>query len=296
MRRRLATSAAVVLAAALTTSGCSRFFFFPDRVLRIEPGNLGLEYRNVYFESAGGVTLHGWLLPAKAGTGVPAGTVVFLHGNAQNVSSHIGSVYWMPAAGFNVFLFDYRGYGTSEGEPTLADVHLDAQAGLHRAASLPDVDPERIVVFGQSLGGAIAATAVAALRDEVPVRVLVLDSAFSDFRLIAREKLASFWLTWPLQMPLAQTVPHDYRPLDALAALDRTSVLIVHGAGDEIIPIEHARRLQRAAPAGTPLWIVPSAGHIEAFSSPVWRERLIAFLTEALDGRAVTTSGIESEP
>jgi hypothetical protein len=264
------------------TVGCARFFFFPDRVLRLQPDDLGLQYRNVYFGSSDGTHLHGWLLPARQEAGEPRGTVVFMHGNGQNVSAHIASVYWMPAAGFHVFLFDYRGYGTSHGKPTLDDVHRDAEAALRRAATLPGVDPQRIVVFGQSLGGAIAATAVAHVRGEVPIRALVLDSAFSDFRGIAREKLAGFWLTWPLQAPLAWTVPDDFRPLEALASLDGTAVLIVHGEADEIIPLAHAYRMQSAAPPGTPLWIVLEAAHIQAFNTPEMRERLVEYLTEVL--------------
>jgi len=285
--------------AALTlagSAGCSRFFFFPDRVLRMQPDDLGLAYRNVYFESLDGTHLHGWLLPAVEREGGPAGTVVFLHGNAQNVSAHIASVYWMPSAGFNVFLFDYRGYGTSEGKPSLVEVHSDAEAALRRASTLPGVDPQRIAVFGQSLGGAIAATATARVHDEIPIRALVLDSAFSDFRGIAREKLAGFWLTWPVHVPLSYTISEEFRPLDAVKQLGGMRLLIVHGEADEIIPVEHARRLREAAPPGTPLWLVPGAGHIQAFNDPEMRERLVAFLKEALAAEPAATMVSRSAP
>jgi dipeptidyl aminopeptidase/acylaminoacyl peptidase len=246
----------------------------------VTPDQLGLEYREVFFASADGVRLHGWLLPARTET--IAGTVVFLHGNAQNVSSHIASVFWMPAAGFNVFLFDYRGYGASEGKPTIADVHRDAEAAIRQAASLPGVDRARIAVFGQSLGGAIAPTAVERTRAEVPVRALVIDSAFSDFRGIAREKLASFWLTWPVHGPLARTIPDTTSPTRAIARLDDIPVLIVHGEADGVIPVEHARRMRDAAGKHAELWLVPGAGHIQAFQDAAMRDRLAAFLAEAL--------------
>jgi pimeloyl-ACP methyl ester carboxylesterase len=272
---------ALVVGLMLAAGGCARFFFFPDRVLRMEPDDLGLVYRNVWFESYDGTGLHGWLLPAAASAGEPLGTVVFLHGNAQNVSAHIASVYWMPSAGFNVFLFDYRGYGTSEGKPSLADVHHDAEAAIRRAATLPGVDAARLAVFGQSLGGAIAAGTVARLQHEISIRALVLDSAFSDFRGIAREKLAGFWLTWPLHVPLSYSISDEFQPAESLARISDVPVLIVHGDADDIIPVEHAHVLARAAAPGTPLWIVPGAGHIQSFEAPAMRDRLTAFLSEA---------------
>jgi fermentation-respiration switch protein FrsA (DUF1100 family) len=273
----------------MLASGCARFFFFPDRVLRLEPDQLGLDYTNVFFLSAGGVALHGWLLPARPEAGKPVGTVVFLHGNAQNVSSHIASVYWLPARGFHVFLFDYRGYGTSEGKPTIADVHADAEAAIRRAATLPGVDASRLAVFGQSLGGAIAPTAVARVRDTVPVRALVLDSAFSDFRGLAREKLRGLWLTWPFHVPLSHTVPDDIRPLEALAGLRGLPIVIVHGEADDVVPVAHATKLQAAAGPQARLWLVPGAHHIESLSAPEMRERLVAFLREAMSGGSPPT-------
>jgi pimeloyl-ACP methyl ester carboxylesterase len=279
--RRCALACALALAAAPSATGCGRFFFFPDRVLRVRPDQIGLEYRDVFFRSSDGVRIHGWLLPARADAGEPAGTVVFLHGNAQNVSSHIGSVLWMPAAGFHVFLVDYRGYGTSEGEPDIEGVHRDAEAAIRRATTLPGVDPERIAVFGQSLGGAIATSAVAHARRDVAVRALVLDSAFSDFRGIAREKLGSLWLTWLLQVPLAATVSDELQPLEALRSLHDIPVLVVHGDADDIIPLDHAVRLHEAAGPAAQLWLVPGAGHIQAFEHPEMRARLTEFLRAA---------------
>ena len=209
------------------------------------------------------------------------GTIVFLHGNAQNVSSHIGSVLWMPAAGLNVFLVDYRGYGTSEGSPDIAGVHDDAEAAIRRAATLPGVDPARLAVFGQSLGGAIAASATMHARRDVSVRALVLDSAFSDFRGIAREKLGSLWLTWLFQAPLAATVSDDMRPLEALGTLYDVPILVVHGDADDIIPVEHALRLHEAAGPAAQLWLVPGAGHIQSFDDLEMRGRLLDFLRAA---------------
>jgi pimeloyl-ACP methyl ester carboxylesterase len=282
MRRlHLPLVVALAFAALAACSGCASFFFLPDDAVWYRPQDLSLAYRDVFFESEDGVKLHGWFLPAREDAGPSAGTVVFLHGNAQNISAHIASVYWLPAARFNVFMFDYRGYGESEGKPTIEGVHRDAEAAIRTAASLPEVDSRCIAVFGQSLGGAIAPTAVLQVRNEVPIRALVLDSAFSDFRGFAREKLAGFWLAWPLHRPLALTVPDTIRPRDALAQLANLPIVIIHGERDVIVPVAHAERLHEAAGPGAQLWLAPNAGHIEALRDPEMRERLAAFLREA---------------
>ena len=260
--------------------------------MRLTPASLGLAYEDVFFTSEDGVRLHGWFLPAAPSPGGALGTVVFLHGNAQNVSAHIGSVYWMPAAGFNVFLFDYRGYGASGGEPTIEGVHADAEAAIRKAATLPGVDPVRMAVFGQSLGGAIAPSATAHVLADVPVRVLVMDSAFSDFRGIAREKLAGLWLTWALQAPLAWTIPNGLRPTVALGEVPGVKVLIVHGDADDVIPVAHASRLHQAAGPDAELWIVPGAGHIEAFQRADCRDRLRNFLERALSNTTANAGSV----
>ncbi|MFL6647184.1 MAG: alpha/beta hydrolase, partial [Sulfurifustaceae bacterium] len=106
----------VIAALGASMAGCTGVFFQPYRTLVRTPDDIGLAYEDVRFKTADGVVLHGWFLPANA---TACATVLFLHGNAENISTHIGSVYWMPRYGFNVFLPDYRGYGASSGTPSL---------------------------------------------------------------------------------------------------------------------------------------------------------------------------------
>ncbi|NIV36441.1 MAG: alpha/beta fold hydrolase, partial [Anaerolineae bacterium] len=138
---------------------CTGLFYQPDRTLYHTPAELRLAYEEVFFHAADGTRLHGWWLPAESET--PRATVLFLHGNAENISTHIASVHWLPAAGYAVFLFDYRGYGRSEGMPTPAGVALDAQAALRYLVEQRGLRDRSLVVFGQSLGGAIAIDTVA---------------------------------------------------------------------------------------------------------------------------------------
>lgn len=263
----------------LSLPGCGNVFFYPYPAHVQTPKQLGLAYEDVYFNASDGTRLHGWFLPAQ---GRALGTILFLHGNAENISTHIMSVRWLPARGFNVFLLDYRGYGSSEGKPTFAGVQDDAESALKMLIARPDVDASRIVVFGQSLGGAIAVYRVARTAYRENIRALVVESAFSSYRRITREKLADFWLTWPFQYPLSWTVSDEYSPSRAVADISPIPLLIIHGDQDPIVPLQHGQRLFELAREPKQLWIVQGGNHIQAFQSQRYRDRFIAYLTEIL--------------
>ena len=280
MRASRAIAGAGILATTMAF-GCGGALFFPSKEIQITPREVGLAYEDVTFASEDGLELHGWFLPARFEGLEPAGTVVFFHGNAGNVGNHLGGVYWLPSAGFQVFLFDYRGFGASGGRAALDGAHADARAAVRAAALRDDVDPERIAAIGQSIGGAIALTTVASLEREIPIRGLVVDSAPSDFRRIAREKLGNLWLTWPLQYPLSLLVPAEPRPLAAAESLDGTRLLFVHGDRDVVVPLRHSLALADAA-GGAELLIAPGVEHGMSFEDLTVRRRVVAFLNEAL--------------
>jgi len=269
----------IIALTSVLLAGCNGVFFFPDRAQRLSPDQLGLKYEDVYFPAQDGTRLHAWFLPA---VGKAQGTILFLHGNAENISTHIMSVRWLPAQGFNVFLLDYRGYGASAGEPTEAGAQEDVDAAMRTLLSRPGVDPDRIVVFGQSLGGAIAIYNVAHSPYRSHIRGLAIESAFASYREIVREKLAAFWLTWPLQYPLSWLVSDQYSPVRSVAAISPIPLLIMHGDQDPIVPVGNGKRLFDAAREPKQLWIVPGGGHIQAFQHQSYRDRFVAWLKLAL--------------
>lgn len=267
--------ALLLLLAGLLLQGCSNMFFIPMERLVRTPVDIGLSYRDVVFQSSDGTPLHGWFLPA---TGEVRGSILFLHGNAENISTHIGSVYWLPEQGYNVFLFDYRGYGRSGGVAELHGVMRDTEAAIAQMVSMTEGSGSPVIVFGQSIGAAIAIHAVAHSAQRAHIDAVIAESAFAGYRRIAREKLGAFWLTWPFQYPLSWTVSTRYDPIDSVARISPIPLLLVYSEEDLIIPPHHGELLYDAARQPKQLWRVANGRHIAIFNRPQQRQRLLAFL------------------
>jgi uncharacterized protein len=278
----------LMVALGLCLAACTNLAFYPTRQQVLTPDQIGLAYHDVDFRTADGVRLHGWFLPARPPR---IGSVLFAHGNAENISTHIAAVAWLPAAGFDVLLFDYRGYGQSEGVPSLAGLSLDFQAALDLLLDDPEFATDNVVVLGQSLGGALAITALAASPRRDRVRALVVEGAFTSYRGLAREKLAGFWLTWALQWPLGFTIDDRYRPVDAIGELTPMPVLVIQGEADQIVPPHHGVDLFDAAGAPKGLWLVEDTGHIQAFTRPEIGAKLLEYLHSVLDGSSRDPGG-----
>lgn len=242
-------------------TGCTALFFQPMGNHLYSPTDLELDYQNLYFPSLDGTRLHGWWLPAR---GKAIGSVLFLHGNAENISTHIGSIGMLPEQGFNVFLFDYRGYGRSDGTAYLEGLLMDVEAGLGQL--LIHDETEKLAVFGQSLGAALAILGVAGSPYKDKISVVVADSSFTGFRDIAQEKLSSHWLTWLFQWPIAMTINNSHRPIDEISNLYPSTVILVHSESDQVIPFHHSEALYNAAREPKSLWKVSNFRHNQIFA------------------------------
>jgi fermentation-respiration switch protein FrsA (DUF1100 family) len=273
----------LLLAASLALlPACDSYFFYPQRNFVTNPYLDRVVREDVFFETPDGVRLHGWFLRPN---GEPRGTILFLHGNAGNISTHVGAVLWLVMEGYQVFLFDYRGYGRSEGTPGMEGIHVDALAAIGWLFRTEGVDKDRIVVFGQSLGGAVAVYAVANSPHRERIRALVIDSAFSGYRRIAREKISEVVLLWPFQAPLSHLVTDRYSPCRWIGRIGPVPVLIIQGDADKVVTVRHGERLYRLAKEPKQLWIAPGAGHIRALSDGNLRKRFLSYLDSVLRGR-----------
>ncbi|MDX1587925.1 MAG: alpha/beta hydrolase [Oleiphilaceae bacterium] len=260
----------------MTLTGCSGLFFYPQTEWVQNPARQGLDYEDVILIHKDGLRLHGWWLPAA--TDSPKGTVYFLHGNAQNISTHLMNVHWLPERGYQVFLLDYRGYGLSEGKARLPGAIEDAQLGLDWLSRSQRVQGP-LVVFGQSLGGAIAAGIMGRGQNRGKGDCVILEAAFTGYRDIMKEIMGNSWLLWPFSFVAPSLVPDQDRPIDRVAGISPRPLLILHSREDQVIPFHHGESLYQAA--SEPKLFQPlKGGHTESTQAEDVRERLLAFMEE----------------
>ncbi len=267
------TRSVAVFIMILLLYGCSNLLFVPIRHQFITPDVLGILHEDIYINTDDGVRLHGWKLIAANNS---AGSILFLHGNGDNVSSHFANAYWLVDQGYDVYLFDYREYGQSEGEVSLDNVMLDTESMIAYCTTHIE-EGRKLIVMGHSLGGSIAIYAVANSRYRSAIQALVTIEAFSDYHDVTRDVLSKSWLLWPLQWPLSYTIDNSYRPLDYVARISPIPLLVLHSKKDEMIDIYHAQRLFDAARQPKKMLLIDS-GHSDIFSSPANRQVLLDYL------------------
>jgi len=255
-------------------SGCTHLIFQPQRFQFATPDRLGVMYEDVGIETSDTLKLHGWKLLAKGET---QGTVLFFHGNGENISSHFANVYWLTDYGYDVYLFDYRGYGKSEGVAMLDAVILDAETMIEYGVKQL-ADDESLIVIGHSLGGSLAIHAVAHSNYKGRIKTLITVETFSDYRQVTQDVLATSWLTWLLQWPLSFAVDNSYRPLDAIANVSPIPLMLMHSQQDEIIPFAHVQALYEEAKEPKKMQVV-IGGHNFIFSKIENRQMVLDYLS-----------------
>jgi len=224
--------------------------FFPDPLMAYCPEDFGLDFEDVWFTTNDGVRLHGWFFPVEACRAF----LLFCHGNAGNISHRLDNIRRLHDRGLSVFIFDYRGYGRSEGRITEQGFYLDAEAAFEVAVKKATQDDLKLVIFGRSLGG-IAAVHLGAGR---PCSGLILESTFTNMGAMAAEH-------FPLPSAMVgQGLRKRLNSLDKIGGV-KVPILFFHGDRDDIVPIRLGRELFDAARTVKEFVVLEGAGHNDTY-------------------------------
>ena len=250
----------------------TRFIYFPSRGYDATPTGLGLAFEDVWVTAEDGVRIHGWYLPVAQARWV----TLVSHGNAGNISHRLDRALFLQARlRSSVLLYDYRGYGASEGSPDEAGTYRDARAAYRYLAEEKKVPVQQLVLFGESLGSAVSLELALAR----PAAALVLEAPFTSVRDMARATIFA---------PLAPFVRTRYESLDRIPRL-RMPLLVLQGDRDEIVPPVQGRRLFDAAHEPKRYFAIPGAGHNDTYlvgGEAYWRT--IADFLEGVGSGAAT--------
>lgn len=252
---------------------CNSLFYYPAKEALYDPSEVGQTYREFSVHVEPGIDLAAWEFAPK---GVSRGVVLHFHGNAENMTTHFMFSSWMAERGFTVVTFDYRGYGKSTGTAERGGMIRDGLAMVDalgkRYRSLP------LIVFAQSIGGAVAVPVVA--QTSARVSALIVESSFASYRRLARQKLGAIWLTWLFQYPLSLLVTDDLSP-EGFAPTVKVPTLFVHGTADPVVPMKFGYDLfEKIGSTDKEFWEVPEAAHTPAFGGGKsrFRDRLVVYL------------------
>ena len=246
-------------------SGClSSVLYHPVPELRGTPADVGLPYESVYLETADGKRLGAWWIPS----GSPRGVLLYCHGNGGNISALLDSVRIFNRLGLDLFVFDYRGYGESSGSPSEQGLYRDVEAAWNYLERIRRIDPQKIVVFGWSLGGPVAAW----ISQKHRPGALILEGAFTSLQEAARDRVPGFFVTL--------FIPDQY-PTKRFVAMVQCPVLIIHSRDDEVMPFRHGETLFATA-RGPKQLLVIRGSHNRGFLDSQYEPSIHAFLSEVL--------------
>jgi fermentation-respiration switch protein FrsA (DUF1100 family) len=232
-----------------------------------DPASLGLKAQDILFQSEDGVNLHGWYVPTPGARA----TLLWFHGNAGNLSHRLDNIQRLLSLNFNIFIFDYRGYGKSEGEPDEKGIYKDSQAAYNKILELEGVSVDSLFLFGRSLGGICAVET--ALNNSA--RGLILESTFTSASDMSRKIMPLIPLGWAIRSKL-----------DAINNVPKLKLpkLFLHGDRDEVVPFDLGRKLYEAAADPKSFYIIQGAGHNDTYimGGRDYYNALDDFITETL--------------
>ena len=223
-----------------------RGIYYPYEKIEFTPDEYNLQYEDIFFKTSDALVLNAWFIPAKN----PRGTLLYCHGNAGNLSHRIEMVEIFNKLNLNVFIFDYRGYGRSEGAPSEEGLYRDAQAAYDYLLSRSDINKSAIIIYGKSIGANVAVD----LASKVKAALVISESGFSSAYDMGRKLFPYLPVKWML------TIKYDaVSKIKSIAA----PKLIIHSINDEIVPFRLGKKLFEAASEPKELYQM-RGGHNEA--------------------------------
>lgn len=263
----------LLIVTLLLLAGCEKYFFYPKQQLFYMPETCANCPENILVETNEGQRLHGWYFKTKVKN--PKGTVFFLHGNANNISTESVGMIWLLERGYNLLTFDYRGYGISQGKPDIKGVLQDGLEWTEAIFKDKQVDKNNIVLYGQSLGGAVAAHIARYSPYADKFKVLVLESTFTSWRSIAREIAAGNFFTWMWQYAVTWSIPKGYSTLDNIKESKIKNTIVIHSEADKIIKFDNGKEIYKAANEPKTFLKDDFSNHAQIISNPRIRNEFL---------------------
>lgn len=226
----------------------SKLVYFPSKEIVCTPADIRLQYEDITMKTSDGLNLNAWYIPAKS----QVGTVLFCHGNGGNISYSLDVAETLNKLNLNVLIFDYRGYGKSEGSPTENGTYTDAETAYQWLLKDKNIPENSIIVMGRSLGAAIAAN----LAKNHSPRILILESGFSSTPDVAAKQYPIF--------PVRLLCRYKYKTAEYVKDI-KCPLLVVHSTEDEIIPYANGKRIFNSAKEPKEFLVIKGS-HNEGYS------------------------------
>jgi fermentation-respiration switch protein FrsA (DUF1100 family) len=271
----------LIVLSTILFGGCrieDRFIFHPDHVTDRDPSHIGLRFEDVFFTTQDGLRLHGWFIPHQEARA----TLIWFHGNAGNISDRLLNIKLLhDRIATNIFIFDYRGYGRSEGTISEKGTYLDGAAAMKYLLGRDDAAARRLILFGRSLGAAVAAE----MAIQFNSLGLILESPFVSIREMARAIFPSLPIAWLLRT--------RFDTMEKVR-LVKTPILVLHGDRDATVPFSQGKKVFEVASQPKKFYRIVGATHNDTFV--VGGEEYYGALREFIEGALAADEKIEPSP
>jgi len=214
-------------------------FYYPSKIIISDPKIENILYNDIIFESNDGIKLHGWHFPAKSK--ISKGIIIQFHGNAENITSHYSQLVWLINYDYDLFVFDYRGYGISEGQVNNKGFIHDAISSYQYVISNLYKKNQKIILYGQSIGGTILLKALSDLPQKKLISAIFIESSFLSYKKIAKEKIRNICNVCNIfNIFIELFVSDKYSPKKFLDDFNSSEIpfVIIHSANDKVVPIK----------------------------------------------------------